>query len=261
MKKILCILLFTFSVLLSYGQNTSQGVLKFMDIPIDGTESQFASQLQKKGFRYNYSSESYKGQFNGQMVDVYIHTNHELVDRVYVAFPFTEEAEIKNEYNRLLAQFASNSKYMDFVGNEEIPSDESVSYEITVNSKRYQASFSYLDPDRDPVSMTNDLLDTFVGFIPQEAIDKLKKTAKESEGLSLEEKQAATEKAMTELGVLNVSTEADPERSLHFFARLMQGMSSIADGDVWFMIHKNGSRYNLGLYYDNLHNRPHGEDL
>lgn len=65
------------------------GPLKFLGIPIDGTEAQFVSKLKAKGFTYSTLTEGYKGQFNGKSVDVYIHTNHNLVDRVYVAFPYT----------------------------------------------------------------------------------------------------------------------------------------------------------------------------
>ncbi len=121
------------------------GPLKFLGIPIDGTEVQFATKLKAKGFTYNTAYESYKGHFNGKPIDVYIHTNHNLVDRVYVAFPYTTEESIRVEFNRLLAQFKDTSKYMDLSMNEEIPADDDISYEITVNIKRYQAGFNYYD--------------------------------------------------------------------------------------------------------------------
>lgn len=147
------------------------GPLKFLGIPIDGTEAQFVSKLKAKGFTYSALTEGYKGQFNGKSVDVYIHTNHNLVDRVYVAFPYTNEDGIKSEFNRLLGQFKDNAKYMALVMNEEIPEDD------------------------------------------------------------------------------------------RFVATCMDGMRSLADGDVWFMIHERYGRYQIGLYYDNLHNQAHGEDL
>ena len=53
----------------------------------------------------------------------------------------------------------------------------------------------------------------------------------------------------------------DPERAVKFLAAFMEGMSSLADGEVWFMIHERYGRYQIGLYYDNLHNQAHGEDL
>ena len=32
-------------------------------------------------------------------------------------------------------------------------------------------------------------------------------------------------------------------------------------GCVWFTIHQIEGKYSIGLYYDNLNNRPNGEDL
>ena len=116
-RSLLITLLFLFSAV-CFGQNS--GPLKFLGIPIDGTEAQFASKLKAKGFTYSAVSEGYKGQFNGKNVDVFIHTNHNLVDRVYVAFPYTNEESIKTEFNRLLRQFEENDKYMDLVMNDEI---------------------------------------------------------------------------------------------------------------------------------------------
>ena len=54
---------------------------------------------------------------------------------------------------------------------------------------------------------------------------------------------------------------ADQEKAFRFLLTFMDGMKSLADGDVWFMIHESYGRYNIGLYYDNLHNQAHGEDL
>lgn len=141
MKRLFIISLITLISISVFGQNNS--AIKFLGIPIDGTEAQFVAKLRSKGFSYNSLYESYKGQFNGKDVDVYIHTNHNLVDRVYVAFPYTTEESIRVEFNRLLSQFKNNSKYMDLNMNEEIPGGDDISYEITVNKKRYQASFSY----------------------------------------------------------------------------------------------------------------------
>ena len=155
-KAILITLLACFSVV-CMGQN--EGALTFLGIPIDGTEAQFTAKLRKKGFTYNSAYESYKGQFNGKSVDVYIHTNHNLVDRVYVAFPYNSEEGIRGEFNKLLSQFKDNGKYVDLSMNTEIPSDEDISHEISVNKKRYQASYSYFNFDRDPLEFMNALID------------------------------------------------------------------------------------------------------
>ena len=108
MKKTLLIALLTLFSAVCFGQDG--GTLKFLGIPIDGTEAQFAAKLKAKGFTYSTLTEGYKGPFNGKQVDVYIHTNHNLVDRVYVAFPNTTEEGIRVEFNRLLAQFKDKQK-------------------------------------------------------------------------------------------------------------------------------------------------------
>ena len=92
MKRLITILSLLLISVVAFAQG---GPLKFLGIPIDGTEAQFISQLKGKGFTYNSLYECYKGQFNGQNVDVYLHTNHKLVDRVYVAFPYTSEESIR----------------------------------------------------------------------------------------------------------------------------------------------------------------------
>lgn len=257
MKRLLLIALISLVSIFSFGQD--DGVLKFLGIPIDGTESQFTTKLRSKGFTYNSYTGSYKGQFNGKNVDVYIHTNHNVVDRVYVAFPSTTEENIRIEFNLLLSQFKKNSKYMDLNMNEEIPETEDISYEINVNNKRYQASFSYFDPDRDPLSFANALIDKFDGLLPAESISKWKESMATSLNLSEDDQKLQSEQMMTELQ--DAIGNIDEDKAFLFIATFIDGMKSLADGDVWFMIHENYGHYNLGLYYDNLHNQANGEDL
>lgn len=263
MKKLICSILLALMTTLSFGQNN--GTIKFLGIPIDGTETQFVTKLKAKGFTYNTYSQSYKGQFNGKNVDVYIHTNHNLVDRVYVSFPPTSEKEIKNEFNRLLTQFKSNDKYADLVFNEEIDEKEDISYEITINNKRYQASFSFFDPDRDEAEMVEAVLDKCAEFFTPEQFAVLKNYAKELVALPEDQKAAYQEKMMAEMQQMGMAPdpneEPDPEKGFRFLITMFEGMREIADGDVWFMIHESYGRYNIGLYYDNLHNQAHGEDL
>ena len=256
MKKIFCTILLALITLLSFGQN--KGAIQFLGIPIDGPKSQFTTKLKEKGFTYDSYLEGYKGQFNGKNVEVYIHTNHNLVDRVYVAFPTTTEKEIKNEFNRLLSQFNNTGKYMDLSFNKEISDDEDISREITVNNKRYQASFSYFDPERDPIPFIDALCDKFQDLIPEEQLNLLRDYVKAAMNLSEEERNALQEKGMAEL---QSSIEMYPEKAIMLLATYFDGMKSLADGDVWFMIHERYGRYHIGLYYDNLHNQAHGEDL
>ena len=261
-KAILITLLACFSVV-CMGQN--EGALTFLGIPIDGTEAQFTAKLRKKGFTYNSAYESYKGQFNGKSVDVYIHTNHNLVDRVYVAFPYNSEEGIRGEFNNLLSQFKDNGKYVDLSMNTEIPSDEDISHEISVNKKRYQASYSYFNFDRDPLEFMNALIDKFDEFIMPEQIAELKATIKTTMEAPEDEREEIQAKMMAELQQLGLNQSgdenADQEKAFRFLLTFMDGLKSLADGEVWFMIHENYGRYYIGLYYDNLHNQAHGEDL
>ena len=261
-KAILITLLACFSVV-CMGQN--EGALTFLGIPIDGTEAQFTAKLRKKGFTYNSAYESYKGQFNGKSVDVYIHTNHNLVDRVYVAFPYNSEEGIRGEFNKLLSQFKDNGKYVDLSMNTEIPSDEDISHEISVNKKRYQASYSYFNFDRDPLEFMNALIDKFDEFLMPEQIAELKATIKTTMEAPEDEREEIQAKMMAELQQLGLNQSgdenADQEKAFRFLLTFMDGLKSLADGDVWFMIHENYGRYSIGLYYDNLHNQAHGEDL
>lgn len=261
-KAILITLLACFSVV-CMGQN--EGALTFLGIPIDGTEAQFTAKLRKKGFTYNSAYESYKGQFNGKSVDVYIHTNHNLVDRVYVAFPYNSEEGIRGEFNKLLSQFKDNGKYVDLSMNTEIPSDEDISHEISVNKKRYQASYSYFNFDRDPLEFMNALIDKFDEFLMPEQIAELKATIKTTMEAPEDEREEIQAKMMAELQQLGLNQSgdenADQEKAFRFLLTFMDGLKSLADGEVWFMIHENYGRYYIGLYYDNLHNQAHGEDL
>ena len=261
-KAILITLLACFSVV-CMGQN--EGALTFLGIPIDGTEAQFTAKLRKKGFTYNSAYESYKGQFNGKSVNVYIHTNHNLVDRVYVAFPYNSEEGIRGEFNKLLSQFKDNGKYVDLSMNTEIPSDEDISHEISVNKKRYQASYSYFNFDRDPLEFMNALIDKFDEFLMPEQIAELKATIKTTMEAPEDEREEIQAKMMAELQQLGLNQSgdenADQEKAFRFLLTFMDGLKSLADGDVWFMIHENYGRYYIGLYYDNLHNQAHGEDL
>lgn len=261
-KAILITLLACFSVV-CMGQN--EGALTFLGIPIDGTEAQFTAKLRKKGFTYNSAYESYKGQFNGKSVDVYIHTNHNLVDRVYVAFPYNSEEGIRGEFNKLLSQFKDNGKYVDLSMNTEIASDEDISHEISVNKKRYQASYSYFNFDRDPLEFMNALIDKFDEFLMPEQIAELKATIKTTMEAPEDEREEIQAKMMAELQQLGLNQSgdenADQEKAFRFLLTFMDGLKSLADGEVWFMIHENYGRYYIGLYYDNLHNQAHGEDL
>ena len=263
MKKALLIALLTLLSVVCSAQDG--GPLKFLGIPIDGSEAQFVAKLKAKGFTYSTLSEGYKGQFNGKPVDVYIHTNHNVVDRVYVAFPYTTIDGIRTEFNRLLGQFKDTGKYADLGMNKEIPEDEDISYEITLKNKRYQASFCYYDVDRDRIAFMTALVDKFSEFFTEEQLAKLKEYAVKALDVPQDQQEALQEEMMSEMQKMGFgqdeNTASDPEKAFMFLATFVDGIRSLADGEVWFMIHEHYGRYQIGLYYDNLHNQAHGEDL
>ena len=256
MRKVFCIIVLSLLVISAYGQNS--GALKFLGIPIDGPKAQFVAALKVKGFYYSTVSEGYKGQFNGYSVNVYVHTNHDLVDRVFVAFPDKSEGDIKIEFNRLLEQFKKSDKYVDFSFNEPIPDDEDISYEITVHDKRYQAVFQYYDSNRGYEEITEKAVASLAGVVPDDVLAKLNDLIIGSGNRSDEEQSSLSLQVAAELQRIYGQDEM---KAYEIIMAFLDGMRSAADGDVWFMIIDNGAKYHIGLYYDNRHNMPHGEDL
>ena len=260
MKKTILTTLLAIIAFVGFAQNN--GALKFLGIPIDGTKAQFGARLVNKGFTYISARDYYKGEFNGSKVDVFLHTNHNKVDRVYVAFPSVSEENIRSEYNHLLDQFDRNAKYVDLSFNETIPEKEDISYQITVHNKRYQASFCYYDPNRDPFEFFNALIDEISELLTEEQYLALKEYAKKNKGseFDLDELERKLLEEMNRLGVgQNMSDSSDVENRV--VGKFLNGLEAVADGSVWFMIHESYGKYYIGLYYDNLHNQAHGEDL
>ena len=222
MKRIFATLFLVIITITISAQSTSDNTLKFLGHPVDGSKSKMATHLRNKGFTYDSYAECYKGKFNGKQVKVYISTNNNNVDRIYVAFPTTSESNIRYEYNNLISQFNKNDKYTSLFNNEEITEKEDISYEMSVNNKRYEASYYYV-PQIDTIA------------IRQEIQEELTRRYKPEE--------------------LKELTEVD------FMKFLFEKLENILTGCVWFTIHKIYGEYQIGLYYDNLNNRPNGEDL
>ena len=262
MKKTLLItlLILAFSAV-CFGQGS--GPLKFLGIPVDGTEEEFAVKLMEKGFTEGFFS-GYYGQFNGEHVKVSIHTNHNLVDRVMVSFPTASEHEIGLEYNRLLSQFRSIGKYLELAVNKVIPKDEDISYNITVKNKRYQACFSYYDSERDLTPVLESLLDMLDDkiLLSKDEVNRKKEILHKSMSLPKDEKIALQYQMVADMHE-GFSSKADenPAKFALYQSTIAEGLQSMADGEVWFMIDDSYSDYKIILFYDNLHNQAHGEDL
>ena len=239
MKKLITILVLALCSYTLAAQNSNEGTLKFLGIPIDGSKSQMIEQIKAKGFTFNSYRDCLQGQFNGKNVDVYVVDNHGVTYRVFVAFPETDEYEIRSEFNHLLSQFLRNDKYVPMRECEVIDQKEDISYEMTVNKKQYGASFAYISPDIFTPEQTR---------IIHDFVEKAK-TMSEAEMKNLSESLAAS--------FITESEASSPEEILASMNRI----SSLLSGNVWFKILRDGSDYQIGLYYDNIKNMPNGEDL
>lgn len=212
MKKFILSFLLSLTVAFSFAQ--SQDVLKFLGIPVDGSKEKMISELKKKGFKYNDEYDALLGEFNGKKVHVFISTYHDKVDRVFVCDENTVDvAAIKIAYNNLLRQFEKNEKYF-CLEDYTISPEENISYEMTVNHKRYDATF-FLKPN-----ISDEFREQF------QAIDT-----------------------------------TDTDKALEQFFGKVDEMMNMVTGQVWFTIFEHYGQYYLGIYYDNLLNRPNGDEL
>ncbi len=216
-----------------FGQ--SEGTLKFLGIPVDGSKSEMVAALKSKGFRYDSNSGFLVGDFNGRESHIGIVENHGKVYRVVVFDANTYDAgQIRIRFNNLIHQFEnSNGKYYYIVQNEMIPEDEDISYEIIVHDKQYSASFIY-----NPLYGNDELRDKLVNEVVEE-----NKLLLEKKGITPEE------------------FYSDKDNYIQVFSSIVDKIFQISKGSVWFQIFEYYGKYYIGLYYDNLVNKPNGEDL
>ena len=218
---------------LVFGQ--SEGTLKFLGIPVDGSKSEMVAALKDKGFRYDSNSGFLVGDFNGMESHIGIVENHGKVYRVVVFDANTCDAgQIRIRFNNLIHQFEnSNGKYYYINQNDKIPEDEDISYEISVNNKQYSAEFIY-----NPLYGNDELRNRLVN----EAVEEIK--------LSSEKKGITYEEFYSDKDLYNqlVSSVTD---------KIIQ----MSNSSVWFKIFEHYGKYYIGIYYDNLVNKPNGEDL
>lgn len=227
-KLLLSVVLFLFGIAL-FGQQSEDATIKFLGIPIDGSESQMVAKIKGKGFVYDARKECYTGQFNGKNVELHIVTNHGVVYRICVYYPEMTESRVITEYNILLDQFKRNSKYLDDGSSKSIPQSEDISYEMSIRNKEYGAGFSYLSPDIFTEEDIQKILETFLPIV----------------------------KLPTQEDIVNAYQALSVEDQEFF----MEKIPYLAMGQVWFKIFENFGDYQIAIYYDNLVNAPHGEDL
>ena len=130
-------------------------VTKFMGIPVDGSPTEMVKKLKAKGFKTDEGymrdvkrglidldgTEVLTGRFNGEKVRAFLVVEQNKVRRIYLADKNTrDETQIKIRFNTLVRQFENNDKYVYFY-EQTIADDEDISYQMTVNNKRYEAYF------------------------------------------------------------------------------------------------------------------------
>jgi hypothetical protein len=141
MKKILLVALLMNIAFVGFAQNT----IKFLGIPIEGTKKEMISKLQAKGYEYNSYADVLTGEFNGHDVTISVQTVNNRVWRIAIIDRnTTDETNIKIRYNNLFEQFSNNGKYIS-VGEGKLTDKDDISYEMTVNKKRYEADFRFVD--------------------------------------------------------------------------------------------------------------------
>ena len=57
---------------------------------------------------------------------------------------------------------------------KRFPSEEDISYEMSVNDKRYQAAFYFIGPDKDNMEAMNTLVDSISEYMTPEQIEQTK---------------------------------------------------------------------------------------
>ena len=236
MRKFLTAVLFVFFSILAFAQTATDGTIKFLGIPVDGTKQNMITQLKSKGFQYFSHNDCLIGQFNGKDVEIHVVTNHDVVYRIYVQYlTGLSESRILSEYNTLLEQFNRNIKYVTPRANRPIPRTEHIAYEMSGNNKQYEAAYLYLSPDL--------FSEKEVGQIHQ-LMDKLK-------GMSEDEILESVDELVASLQI------SDAEEAESF----VQKWLTLQNNCVWFKINGDYGNYELGIYYDNRNNQPNGEDL
>lgn len=229
MRRILSLLVFFTLSLTTMAQK--KDVTKFLGIPVDGYKSEMKQKLINKGFTYDARNDNFKGEFNGRDVTIFIGTNNNKVWRIMVCDAnYCNETDIKIRFNNLCWQFAKNEKkYFPLNGDEKgfvIPDNEDISYEMSVNNKRYEANY-YQAPDTSLMNSSN-----LLGIIQEK----------------IEQKYTQEE----------ISNNINDIIQKETFELLMERMSKKS---VWFIISETYGRYYITMFYDNEYNHSNGEDL
>lgn len=201
--------------------------------------------LESKGFVWNDIYEQFEGEFNGSDVIVSIVTNNNKVYRIFVADKYlSDEIDIKIRFNTLCQQFRNNGKYFDYGVDQTIPENENIDYEMSVNSKRYKASFYQMPQELDTLKVQQRMFELAPEYFTEEEFQNIDNTILEMMIANME----------------NADIQEPAQIKLYsFLLKIIQEL--IQNNSVWFMIDEQWGGYRILMYYDNLLNQANGEDL
>ncbi len=205
-------------------------VTKFLGIPIDGTKPAMIQKLRAKGFTYNAAKDELNGEFNGHNVTITVQTNNNKVWRLAVldASP-SSETNIKIRFNNLCRQFEKNQRYARLSGSDfTISDEEDISYEMSVNNKRYEASYCQKGEEKDSIQLKEEML----SFITQKYTQE------------------------------QLSTMTEEQKGMLAVDWFKSKIEEIGNRLVWFMISQESyNEYTILMFYENRNNKSDGEDL
>lgn len=236
MKKLLYAIIALLYAATMQAQEEQKDVTKFLGIPVDGYKPAMIEKLKAKGFTSTtWDKDALEGEFNGTEVLLSIATNNNKVWRIMLADKINQgETDIKIRFNKLCRQFGNNPRYTPMTNKEQTISDnEDISYEMTVNKKRYEAGF-YQISQLDTVAIYNKSKQSLLSKYTQEQLDN------------------PTEEISTEIRMEYITNKVKYD---------LQNISATYNKSVWFMISESAGKYYICMYYDNEYNKANGEDL
>ena len=203
---------------------------QFLDIPVDGFKPEMIKKLKSKGYTIKQCKDILEGEFNGTDVNIGIATNNNKVWRIAVMDAnYTDEINIKIRFNNIIQQFMNNERYItepdSTITKYTIPKEDDISYEITVNKKRFEAVF-------------------YQKYIKK---DSLSRELKRKKRPSLKKKDSLTDK--------------DFEILQPLIADLVTESLNSINKQVWFMIDRKYGKYRILMFYKNEYNKADGSGL
>lgn len=232
MRKIFLIALglVTFATAAS-AQSEQKDVTKFLGIPVDGNLHEMIQKLKEKGFVSSPFVNVLTGEFNGEDVYLIIETDNNKVYCIDMEEEnYRDERDIRIRFNNLCRQFMNDPLYVK-TGDDSmlIPENEDISYEMTVNEKRYSAHFY----------QQVDLSEETADFLVQSWKDFIRPKFSE------EQLENPTEEIKKEI----IEQAIWWETGLQFMKH------------VWFEIKNlSNGEYCISMSYENGYNKPNEED-